>query len=315
VTARKPAAFGSRVKAELARLEAPRACCRRSELLALVRSAGTFHILPGGLYALEVEAPDASVARTIYRALASLQIGAEVRLLQPGRGRPAERFVVRVSSADRRIFIRAGALDARGRFTSGVPRSVRAKRCCSGAYLRGAFICRGSISEPRSPAHVEIRAPDRAAAAGIAALAGRVGGRAKVRAHRGWAAYAKDVASIGRLLAAMGAHQGYLEWEQGSVFSAVRSDANRLANADEANIGRVVRASVAQRAAIREIESSRGLRSLTPALREVARARLAHPDASLSELARRLGVSKAGVADRLRRLMALGPPPPRAHKR
>lgn len=303
------------MKAELARLDAPRACCRRSELLALVRSAGTFHILPGGRYALEVEAPDAAVARTVYRSLAALQIGAEVRLLQPGRARPSERFVVRVEAGDRRTFIRAGALDGRGRFATGVPRTVRAKRCCSGAYLRGAFICRGSVSEPRTPAHVEIRAPDRTTAGGLAGLAVRVGARAKVRAHRGWAAYAKDVASVGRLLAAMGAHQGYLEWEQSSVFAAVRSDANRLANADEANIGRVVRASVAQRSAIRSLEEARGLRSLPPALRDVARARLTHPDASLSELGRRLGVSKAAVADRLRRLVALASAPPSSRKR
>ena len=308
---RKPT-FGARVKAELARLDAPRACCRRSELLALVREAGTFHILPKGRYALEVEAPDAAVARTVYRALAALEIGAEVRLLAPGRGRPSERFVVRVEAGDRRTFIRAGALDGRGKLASGVPKAVLAKRCCAGAYLRGAFICRGSVAEPRAPAHIEIRSPDRPSASAIAGLGPRVGARMKVRAHRGWAAYAKDVSSVGRLLAAMGAHQGYLEWEQSSVFATVRSDANRLANADEANIGRVVRASVAQRAAIRSLEESRGLASLPPALREAARTRLAYPDASFEELGRRLGVSKAGVADRLRRIVRLAEPAPPA---
>lgn len=302
-----PPSFARRVKEELARLVPPRECCRRSELVALVRSAGTFHILAHGRYALEIDASDAGVARRVYTALSRLGLSPEIRLFSPGRARPRERFVVRVESTDLRPFKRTGALDAEGRLSPDVPRAVLDRTCCAGSYLRGTFLARGSISEPRRPAHLEIRAPDRETVSSLATLAARVGAKAGVRAHRGWAAYAKDSGSIGRLLAAMGAHRGYLEWEAGGVWSAVRAEANRLANCDQANVRRTVRAAAAQIAAIETLDRAGRLDRLPSALREIVRARREHPDASLDELGRlcRPPVSKGAVADRLRRLRAL----------
>jgi hypothetical protein len=304
----KRGSFGHRVKAELARHRAPRACDRRAELASLLRSAGTFHILGARAvrFALEVEVEDAGLARKVYEGLAAgFASHAEIRILEPGRARPRQHLVIRVEEAELAPFIEAGVLDRAGRIRPGVPTRMVARRCCAGAYLRGAFLAHGSVSEPRAPVHAEIRVPDRRTAEGIAGLAERLGAHAREREHRGaFAVYAKDGASVGRLLAAMGAHDGYLEWEQGSVWKAVRGEANRLANCDEANARRTARAAMQQRIWAERALDAFGERGLLPALLEVAKLRLAHPDAPLEELGRlcRPPITKPAVADRLRRL-------------
>ena len=301
--------FTDRVKAELARHRAPRACCRRAELAAILRSAGTFHILGGGRFALEVDVPDAGIARKVYAGLtAGFAEPAEIRILEPGRARPRQRFLIRVQEAELRPFIESGVLDGAGRLRPGVPSKLVTRRCCAGAYLRGAFLAHGSVSEPRAPVQMEIRSPDGATAAGVRVLAGRVGASPRVREHRGaFAVYAKEGAGVGRMLAAMGAHNGYLEWEDGAVWKSVRGEANRLANCDEANARRTARAAMEQRAWAEYALARYGEEGLLPALREVAMLRLANPEASLEELGRlcRPPVTKPAVAGRLRRLEKL----------
>lgn len=298
--------FTKRVKQELARLRAPRPCCRRAELAAALRSAGTFHILSARRFALEVEVDDPGIARKVYAGLtAGFAAAAEVRILEPGRARPRQRFVVRVEDARRKPFIETGVLDGSGRLRPGVPGGLVQRRCCAGAYLRGAFLAHGSVSEPRAPVHLEVRTFDRTTAEGIGALIARVGPEAKIREHRGaFAVYAKDGGTVGRVLAAMGAHSSYLEWEQGSVWKAVRGEANRLANCDQANARRTARAAMVQREWAERALDVVGAERLSTALREVAHLRLAHLDVTLEELGRlcRPPITKAAVADRLRRL-------------
>lgn len=303
------ATFTDRVKAELARHHAPRACCRRAELSAILRSAGTFHIVGGGRFALEVDVPDAGIARKVYSGLAAgFAEPAEIRILEPGRGRPRQRFLIRVQEAALEPFIESGVLDGAGRVRPGVPAKLVSRRCCAGAYLRGSFLAHGSVSEPRAPVQLEIRTPDAATAGGVHALADRVGAASRLREHRGaHVVYLKEGAGVGRMLAAMGAHNGYLEWEEGAVWKSVRGEANRLANGDAANARRTARAAVAQRAWAEDALARFGDEGLPSALREVAHLRLTHPDASLEELGRlcRPPVTKPAVAGRMRRLERL----------
>jgi hypothetical protein len=306
------ASFTNRVKAELAHLAAPRQCCRRAELGALLRSAGTFHILGRGRFALEVDVADAGIARKVYAGLtAGFASPAEVRILSPGRARPKQRVVVRVEEADLEPFIAAGVLDRSGRLRPGVPQRLVARRCCSGAYLRGAFLAHGSVSEPNAPVHLEIRTPDRATGDGVRGLATKLGASTRVREHRGGhAAYAKDGASVGRLLAAMGGHAAYLEWEEGGIWKSVRGEANRLANCDEANARRTARAAAEQRTWAEAALATIGEERLPVAVREIAHLRLANPGASLEELGGlcRPPITKPAVAGRLRRLAQLADP-------
>lgn len=294
------------VRDELVRVRATRACDRRAELAGLLRAAGALHLAGGGRFSLEASTESAGVARRLYEALAeALGARGELRLLEPGRGHPKQRYAVVGSGLSLQRLVEAGILDEQGAPGQRLPRRLVAKRCCAGAYLRGVFLVRGSVGDPRGPAHLEIRTDDEPAATEIASLIEQVEARARVRAHRGgWAAYVKDVASIGTVLAAMGAHDAYMAWEDGAVWKSVHVEAARLANADAANARRLARAAAAQLDAIEQIGD---LSKLPRALREAAELRRAHPEASIDELARLAQpvVSKGAMAGRLSRLVAL----------
>ncbi|HSK14747.1 MAG TPA: DNA-binding protein WhiA, partial [Gaiellaceae bacterium] len=204
----------------------------------------------------------------------------------------------------------AGVLDANLAPLARPPRRVVARSCCRAAYLRGAFLAAGSVTGPRN-AHLELRTAEPDAARFLAETAAAEGFALGVYERDGHAvAYSKNVGTIADLLAFLGANEAALELGEGAVVAATRARANRLANADHANIVRTSRAADAQLRAIRRLEREGRLDELAPELREVARLRARHPTLSLRELARRLDppATKAAVHRRLTRLQRLAEP-------
>jgi DNA-binding protein WhiA len=123
------------------------------------------------------------------------------------------------------------------------------------------------------------------------------------RAHH--VVYLKGQEEIVALLGLMGANRGVLELETQRVGRDVRSRLNRLLNAEEANLGRTVRAADQQLVAIDRLERDGTLARLTPSLRETAATRRRMPDADLDALASALDVSRSAVNHRLRRIVEL----------
>jgi DNA-binding protein WhiA len=194
-------------------------------------------------------------------------------------------------------------LDASHRPLQHPPQRVLSRRCCRGAYLRGALLGAGSLSGPRDP-HLEIRTAELSGAGFLAEVAARQGAVLHVLDRgRHAVAYAKGTESIADALVAAGATDVVLALEESSVLAAIRADANRLANADHANLVRTSRAAHAQLEAVRRLN----LDSLPDDLRELASLRLRHPTASIADLARRCRppLTKASAYRRLRRLQEL----------
>ncbi|MDX6512978.1 MAG: cell division protein WhiA [Gaiellaceae bacterium] len=187
------------------------------------------------------------------------------------------------------------------------PRRVVARACCRGAYLRGALLGGGSLSGPRAP-HLEIRTAARPGAEFLVALAAEQGTRLGLLERRSHVAvYAKGTEQIADVLAAAGAGTAVLSFEERAVFGATRARANRLANADHANLVRTSRAAHVQLLAVRRLAELGTLELLSPALREAADLRVRHPSASLRELAGkcRPASTKASIHRRLRKLTRL----------
>jgi cell division protein WhiA len=183
------------------------------------------------------------------------------------------------------------------------PRRVVARSCCRAAYLRGAFLGAGSISIARSP-HVELRTASEKSAALLVRLAHAEGVElATVERATHSAAYAKSWEAIESLLALMGASETVLALEERAVVAETRGRANRLANADHANLVRTSRSARRQLEAFARLD----LEALPDPLREAAELRLRHPTASLRELAARADppATKAALHRRLRRLELL----------
>jgi DNA-binding protein WhiA len=117
--------------------------------------------------------------------------------------------------------------------------------------------------------------------------------------------YLKGHEEIAALLRLVGANRGVLELETHRVGRDVRARLNRLLNAEEANLGRTVRAAERQLTAIARLERDGRLSTLGGGLRETAAMRRRMPDADLDTLASALGVSRSAVNHRLRRLVEL----------
>ena len=163
------------------------------------------------------------------------------------------------------------------------------------------------MSGPRSP-HLELRTTSLDGADFLRGVAAAAGARVGVLDRgRHAVAYAKGIEAIETLLAAAGASDTVLALEERAVVAATRADANRLANADHANLVRTSRAAQLQLAAARELQRAGTLDELPEPLAQVARLRLRHPTLPLRELGARCEppATKAAVHRRFRRLQEL----------
>ena len=297
------------LKRELARVTPATDCDRLAELSGLFHAAGRLHLRGRGDVALHLDVSESAVARRAFSLLRELHVDSELRTYSRRAFDRATRYEVHVAgSGDAlRVLHRAGVVGARNDPLERPPRRVVNRSCCRRAYLRGALLGGGSVSGPRAP-HLEIRTTGLAGAHFLADLARREGLELKV-ADRGRhaVAYAKGAQAITDILSAAGASDAVLLFEERVVVGATRARANRLANADHANLVRTAHAAHRQAQAVRRLAADGRLQSLSPGLQEAADLRLRHPTLSLRELAGkcRPPVTKAAFHQRLARLVDL----------
>jgi DNA-binding protein WhiA len=297
------------VRKELARIEPARPCDRRAELSGLFHSAGSLHLRGRGEWALHLDLGSGAAARRAFALLRAEGLRSEIRTYRRRAFDRATRYQLHVAGGANalEVLVAAGVLDRRHGPLERPPRSVVARACCRNAYLRGAFLGGGSLSGPRSP-HLELRTASVAAARFVADVAAASGVRLRtVERHTHAAAYAKGWDAIESLLVLAGAAEAVLDLEERAVLAAARGHANRLANADHANLVRTSRASQVQLAAAKQLRAAGQLERLPSSLREAAELRLRHPTHSLRELAARASppASKAAMHRRLRRIEEL----------
>ena len=232
------------VRAELAAIAPRRRCDRLAELSALFHTAGSLHLLGRGAIALHLDLAGSSIARRGFALLGELRVHAEIRTYTRRAFDRGTRYQLHVAGDKRALAVleEAGVLDAEHRPLDRPPGRVVARDCCRGSYLRGAFLGAGSLSGPRSP-HLEVRTPTRAGASFLRSVASVEDVRLKVVGRASHAvAYAKGWEEIEGYLVAAGAVDSVLALEERSVVAEMRAEANRLANADHANLVRTARA-------------------------------------------------------------------------
>jgi DNA-binding protein WhiA len=297
---------------ELAAIAPRQDCDRLAELSGLFHAAGSVHLRGRGEVSVHLDVSTSAVARRAFALLRAFDVGSEIRTYRRRAFGRETRFQLRVLGTGRALQVlhEAGVLDHRLAPLERPPRRVVARACCRAAYLRGALLGSGSLSGPRAP-HLEVRAATLAGAEFVAALAKREGVPLAV-ADRGRHAvvYARGTDAIVDALAVAGAGDAVLAFAEQAVMGATRARANRLANADHANLVRTSRAAHEQVQAARRLQRSGELERLDPRVREVAELRLRHPTLSLRELAARCDppATKAAVHRRLRKLVHLAAP-------
>lgn len=179
------------------------------------------------------------------------------------------------------------------------------KSCCRRAFLRGAFLAGGSISDPEKNYHLEITSHSSKTASLICKAAFWFELNAKVVERKGnFVIYLKEGENLVDFLNIIGAHSALLDLENVRILKGMRNDVNRIVNCETANLEKTVNASVRQIENIKYIQENMGFDNLSDNLREIAELRLKYGDANLKELGEYLcpPVGKSGVNHRLRKL-------------
>ncbi len=177
--------------------------------------------------------------------------------------------------------------------------------CCRRAFIRGAFLTSGSMSDPGKSYHFEVVCRTRRGAEELCAVMESFDIHPKIVLRKSKpVVYLKDSEAIVDILNVMGATGALMRLENVRIIKDMKNSANRQSNCDSANINKIVRAAVRQVEDIRLIERKMDFSQLPPMLREMAQVRLEHPEESLQELGTYLNppVGKSGVNHRLKKL-------------
>ena len=177
--------------------------------------------------------------------------------------------------------------------------------CCRRAFIRGAFLAAGSISDPEKFYHFEIVCPSMAKAEQLKGIIAAFDMEPKiVPRKKHYVVYIKEGDQIVDILNVMEAPVALMELENIRILRGMRGNVNRQVNCETANINKTVSAAVKQMEDIRFIQETIGLDGLPESLQDMARLRLERPEATLKELGQALEppVGKSGVNHRLRKL-------------
>jgi hypothetical protein len=178
--------------------------------------------------------------------------------------------------------------------------------CCKRAYLRGAFISVGSMSNPEKGYHLEFVCANLEQAGQLVDTLLIFDIKAKIVQRKKYqVVYIKEGEEIVELLNVIGAHISLMNLENLRILKDMRNSINRRVNCEAANITKTVNAATKQVEDIEYIREHYGFDNLTDNLREMAILRLEQPEATLSELGQNLNIGKSGVNHRLRKLSEL----------
>ena len=181
--------------------------------------------------------------------------------------------------------------------------------CCRAAFLRGAFLAGGSVTDPRKGYHLELATSHHSVSREVLALMRELDQEPKSAQRKGNAViYFKQSDKIEDFLTCIGAPVASMEVMNAKLERDLRGKVNRRVNCDAANLDKAVEAAMSQVEAIRRLEKAGTLITLPDKLREVAALRLAHPEDTLAQLAQRCDppITKSALNHRLRKLVELG---------
>ncbi len=189
-----------------------------------------------------------------------------------------------------------------------IPAELVENDCCKRALIKGAFLGGGTVIDPRKNYNLELATPYPNLAKDMQKLLSEVGFSFKSFQRKGKEVlYLKNSEAISDFLSYIGAFRAQMDLLNIKIEKEIRNEFNRTANSETANLEKTIAASVEQVRVIEELQKRIGLENLPEDLQAVALLRLAHKEASLSELGQMMNppLSKSGVNHRLKKLMQL----------
>lgn len=280
--------FSSGVKDELSRHQTLARHCQIAEIAAIISMCGGVSISEKDHYSLKIQTENVYVARKYFTLLKkTYNIDTDVK----------------ISEEQMRSVI-----DKIGDLSEPVSPLLIKNSCCQRAFLRGAFLCIGSMSDPQKSYHLEFVCTDEDKARQLQSVIQGFDIEAKIVLRKKYyVVYLKEGSGIVDLLNVCEAPIALMKLENLRIVKEMRNSVNRRVNCETANITKTVTAATRQIEDIIYIRDHYGLENLPEPLSQMAEVRLENPDAPLKELGEYLDppVGKSGVNHRLRKLSEL----------
>ena len=305
--------FSSEVKEELSRQISRSRHCQLAELAAILGFSGRVEGM-GKECRLAVHTENITLARKYFTLMKNtFGINGAVSVRQNAYLHKGRTCIVTVwgKEAVDKVMLGMKWVDEQGEF---LPRKDLAdgrlvqNTCCRRAFVRGAFLSSGSMSDPEKSYHFEIVCPNETKARQMQEMINSFSLDAKiVQRKKCYVVYLKEGSQIVDILNVMEAHVALMNLENVRILKEMRNSVNRQVNCETANINKTVNAAVKQMEDINYIAQTAGLSTLSEGLQEMARLRLQFPEAPLKELGAMLSppVGKSGVNHRLRKLSSI----------
>ena len=280
--------FSGEVKQELAKHVSPARHCQLAELAAILHFCGEFGRDGEGRYAIGLQTENEMIVRKCFT------------LLKKTFNIDTDNWIDEAKMQE--LISKIGNLD------DAVISLLLKNSCCQRAFLRGAFLSVGSISDPSKAYHLEFVCPTKEKAEQLRSVMANFEVEAKIVLRKKYhVVYLKEGSGIVDLLNVMEAHVSLMNLENLRILKEMRNSINRRVNCETANISKTVSAASRQISDIEFLRDAYGFSRLPAQLREMAEVRLENPDAPLKDLGQLLDppVGKSGVNHRLRKLSEL----------
>ncbi|MGP1569679.1 MAG: DNA-binding protein WhiA [Eubacteriales bacterium] len=307
--------FSVDTKNELSRLNVEKKCCMLAEIAGFIRFCGAIRLAGLGRFEVVMSTENLAILRH-YKALIKEYFDLETKVNHTqGSGiKKASAYELRITSENgsEQVLREIGILMVRegSNFISdGIYDALIKTKCCRRAYLRGAFLGAGTISEPEKGYHFEILCNTEKLAVDMAKLLNAFSAiNAKIVARsKRYGVYLKDAEQIADVLKIMGVSAQLFKLEDIRLLKQIKNQSNRMRNCDTANVEKTVSTAEKQIKAIKRLIKTGMFEKLDKKLVEIATVRMENPYVSLAELGNLVEppLKKSGVNHRLKKLESI----------
>lgn len=294
--------FSSAAKAEVCRIFPQKRCCALAECFGILLFCNCFH--GEGIKIITESREFAYLLPKLFKKAFELSFDSFPSMESSGK------LIFQILDPEKiDIIMGAYGFDSENTVALHVNLPILEEDCCKSAFLRGAFLAGGSVTDPIKGYHMEMTTTHHSVAGESYILIQEVMGFYPKTAVRGGGQvlYLKQSDLISDFLTYLGAPVAAMGIMEARLEKELNNKVNRRCNCDDANLSKVVEAAQEQLSAIRELRARGQLESLPTKLRQAAEAREKNPEATLTELAAMMepAITKPAMNNRMKKLVQL----------
>ena len=294
--------FSASAKAEVCRIIPQKHCCALAECFGILLFCNSFHA--DGIKIITESREFAYMLPKLFKKAFDVTFDSFPSMESPGK------LIFQIFSEDKiDLIMEAYGFSMDNTISLHVNLPVVEEDCCKSAFLRGAFLAGGSVTDPAKGDHMEITTTHQSVARETDTLIREVMDFTPKSAARGGGQvlYLKQSDLISDFLTFLGAHVAAMGIMEAKLEKELNNKVNRRCNCDDANLSKVVEAAQEQLNAIRILEARGQLEHLPAKLQQAAKARMENPEATLTELASMMdpAITKPAMNNRMKKLVLL----------